>query len=299
MNHTEKFLFILALVIVQSCSSNKKANNNSMLFAKENLVAWCIVPFDSANRTPEERAAMLNELGFKHFAYDWRLNHLPSFPKEIKALKDHVVNLKSVWLWVDTDSGKVFDDANEQLFEMIKQNNVNTEFWLGFSNKHFDGLTDDQKLEKAVASVSYIENRAKALGCGISLYNHGDWFGEPENQIRIIEKIGSKDMGIIYNFHHAHLQVKEFSELLSKMLPYLNTVNLNGMKIEGPKILPLGQGNEELGMLETLKESGYSGSLGIIGHIETEDAKVVLERNLNGLKALLTTMGDEKALATY
>ena len=26
------------------------------LFARENLVAWCIVPFDSAKRGPEERA---------------------------------------------------------------------------------------------------------------------------------------------------------------------------------------------------------------------------------------------------
>jgi sugar phosphate isomerase/epimerase len=103
----------------------------------------------------------------------------------------------------------------------------------------------------------------------------------------------------VYNFHHAHLQVKEFPELLVKMLPYLKTVNLNGMKVEGPKILTIGQGDQELGMLKTLKESGYNGSIGIICHIETEDAKVVLERNLNGLKTVLKTMGDEAALATY
>ena len=109
----------------------------------------------------------------------------------------------------------------------------------------------------------------------------------------------AKDIGIVYNFHHAHTQVKEFPALLSKMLPYLNTVNLNGMKIEGPKIMTLGEGDEELGMLKTLKESGYKGALGIICHIETEDAKVVLERNLNGLKKLLEAMNEKQALATY
>ena len=150
---------------------------------------------------------------------------------------------------------EIFDDANEQLLEIIKQNNVKTDFWLGFSNKHFEGLSDEAKLEKAVASVSYIQNRAKELGCTVSLYNHGDWFGEPENQIKIIEKMGAKDVGIVYNFHHAHLQIKEFPQLLQKMLPYLNTVNLNGMKVEGPKILTIGKGDEELGMLNTLKES--------------------------------------------
>ena len=55
------------------------------LFARENLVAWCIVPFDSKNRTPEVRAAMLARLGFKRFAYDWRAEHIPSFDAEMDA----------------------------------------------------------------------------------------------------------------------------------------------------------------------------------------------------------------------
>lgn len=301
----KKSLFLLLSVSlffsIFSCSSQKKSDNsnNAKLFYKDNLVAWCVVPFDSAKRTPEERAAMLKELGFTQFAYDWRLEHLPTFPEEIKSLKENNINLTSVWIWIDTDSGRILDDANEQLLDIIKQNNVKTDFWLGFSNKHFDGLSDAEKLEKAVASISYIQNRAKELGCTVSLYNHGDWFGEPVNQVRIIEKMGAKDVGIVYNFHHAHLQVKEFPELLMKMLPYLKTVNLNGMKVEGPKILTIGQGDQEFGMLKTLKESGYNGSIGIICHIETEDAKVVLERNLNGLKSLLKTMDDQKALATY
>ena len=296
---TSYFLTFLLISIMLSCGTDKKPAANDKLFAKDNLVAWCVVPFDSVERTPEERAEMLKELGFKKFAYDWRLKHLPTFPDEIKALKERNIDLTAVWLWIDTDSGKIFDDTNEQLLEMIKQNNAKTDLWLGFSNKHFDGLSDEQKLEKAVASVSYIQNRAKELGCTISLYNHGDWFGEPVNQVRIIEKMGAKDVGIVYNFHHAHLQLNEFPELLPKMLPYLKTVNLNGMRVEGPKIITIGQGDKELEMLKTLKDSGYDGSIGIICHIETEDAKVVLERNINGLKNLLTTMEEKVALSTY
>ncbi len=292
------FPLILSLLLI-SCSTQKKRGVNDKLFNKENLVAWCVVPFDSAERTPEERADMLKELGFTQFAYDWRLKHLATFPNEIKALHEHGIKLTSVWLWIDTDSGKILDDANEQLLDIIRRNNVKTDFWLGFSNKHFEGLTDEQKLEKAVASVTYIEARAKELGCTISLYNHGDWFGEPANQVKIIEKLGSKDVGIVYNFHHAHLQVREFPNLLSQMLPYLRTVNLNGMRVAGPKILTIGEGDEEASMLKTLKDSGYNGLIGIICHIETEDAKVVLERNLNGLKSILVAMGEKDALATY
>lgn len=288
----------LYVLLLFSCASKTKSVNKD-LFNRENLVAWCVVPFDSVERSPVERADMLKELGFSQFAYDWRLQHVPTFSEEIKALKERGIKLTAVWLWVDTDTGKIFDEATEQLLNIIKQHEVETDFWVGFSNKHFDGLSDDQKLEKAVASVSYIRERAKELGCTISLYNHGDWFGEPLNQVRIIEKMNADDVGIVYNFHHAHLQIDEFPELLNRMLPYLRTVNLNGMKVEGPKILTIGKGDREAGMLTALKESGYNGSLGIICHIETEDAKVVLKRNLDGLKSILQTMGEEEALNTY
>jgi sugar phosphate isomerase/epimerase len=290
---------LFVFVLLWSCNADKKELDNSRLFAKDNLVAWCIVPFDSVDRTPEERSGMLEELGLKQFAYDWRLEHLPTFQDEIKSLKDHQIKLTSVWVWIDTDSTVILDENNEQLFNIIKQNSIKTDFWLGFSNKHFEGLSDEEKLEKAVASITYIQERAKQMGCTVSLYNHGDWFGEPENQVRIIENMGAKDVGIVYNFHHAHLQVEQFPTLLEKMLPYLKTVNINGMKVEGPKILPVGEGDKELQMLTTLKNSGFNGTIGILSHIETEDAKVVLQRNIDGLKSLLEKMGDHEAAATY
>lgn len=294
-----KFYLVFVLVIMTACQSKKKNDQNPMLFSKDNLVAWCVVPFDSMNRTPEERAAMLSDLGFKQFAYDWRLQHLPSFPAEINALKKHNIKLKSVWMWIDIDSGKILDETNEELLKMIKDNHVETEIWLGFSNKYFEGHTDEEKLKRAIDAVQYIKRRAEESGCTISLYNHGDWFGDPVNQIRIIEKIGSRDIGIIYNYHHAHDQIKEYPELLNKMLPYLKTVNIDGMRTNGPKILPVGEGEHELQMLKTLKASGFNGSIGILGHVENNDVKVVLARNLNGLKSLLQTMGEEAALATY
>ena len=67
------------------------------LFARKNLVAWCIVPFDSKKREPEERAAMLEKLGFTKFAYDYRAEHIPTFDAEIEALKRHHVELTAWW----------------------------------------------------------------------------------------------------------------------------------------------------------------------------------------------------------
>ena len=297
-NQTSFSLFVYIVLLFSSCSKQQSAGDNTVFF-KDNLVAWCIVPFDSVKRTPVERAAMLKELGIRQFAYDWRAEHLPTFPDEIQALKDHGIALKSVWLWVDTDSGAVIDSLNSRLFDIMRDHHVQTEFWVGFSNRHFDGLTDQQKLDKAVVSVKALHAAAKEIGCTISLYNHGDWFGEPLNQVRIIEKTGLSDIGIVYNFHHAHTQIVEFPQLLEEMLPYLKTVNLNGMKADGPKILPIGQGDAELEMIKTLKSSGYKGAVGILGHVEDADVKQVLRGNLEGLRTLLEKIGDDAAAVTY
>lgn len=301
--HLIGMILVIGFAGLYSSCRNAKGKNenkaNSMLFAKDNLVAWCVVPFDSVERSPEEREQMLEDLGFSQFAYDWRLKHLDSFGEEIHSLKKHHIGLKSIWFWVDGDSGKVIDDVNERILSMIRDNGIRTDLWVCFNNRYFQGLSDEARLKKAVSAVSYIRDRARELGCGISLYNHGDWFGEPENQIRIIEAVGAKDVGIIYNFHHAHNQVEKFPALLEKMMPYLNTVNLNGMREGGPMILPLGTGDRELEMIKALKASGFNGSIGILGHVEEADVEVILKQNLEGLKSLLEKMNEQEALATY
>ena len=284
------FFFMLFPALCFSCRPGGR-QDNTMLFARDNLLAWCIVPFDSKERTPEERATMLNELGIKQFVYDWRTKHIPSFPDEIEALKKHNIHLAGVWLWVAPGTMKTLDEGNEQILETIRKNHVQTDFWLGIDNRYFAGLDDEKKFERASSVIRYIHGRVNKMDCSLNLYNHGDWFGEPINQIKIIEKTGLKDIGIVYNFHHAHLQINDFPVLLKKMLPYLKAVNINGMKVEGPKILQLGTGDRELEMLKTLKASGYDGPIGIIGHVEDMDVKVVLERNLNGLKSLVKAMG--------
>ena len=53
-------------------------------------------------------------------------------------------------------------------------------------------------------------DKAEEIGCTMALYNHGDWFGEPENQVRIIEAMDNDQVKIVYNFHHGHHQVEQF-----------------------------------------------------------------------------------------
>ena len=41
---------------------------------------------------------MLERLGFRHFAYDWRAEHIPTFDAEVEALKRHGVALDAFWV---------------------------------------------------------------------------------------------------------------------------------------------------------------------------------------------------------
>src|SRR5436190_24014963 len=93
------FLFlILCFSLPQLChlaaADSPRSNlDNYNLFARSNLVAWCIVPFDAKKRGPEERAAMLEKLGFQLFAYDYRAEHVPTFDAEMDALQRHHIRL--------------------------------------------------------------------------------------------------------------------------------------------------------------------------------------------------------------
>lgn len=272
---------------------------NEMLFSKTNLLAWCIVPFDSKKRNSEERAQMLKELGITSFVYDMRDADLPNMETEFITMRKYNINLKGIWFWINVEKDQPLNNANETILTILAKTKTKTELWVSFPNKYYEGLTDEEKIKKGAKAIQYIHQRAAEIGCTIALYNHEDWFGEPANQVKIIEASGLKDVHIVYNFHHGHSQVGGFSTILRVTKPYLTTVNLNGMKGTTLNILTLGEGDRELEMMEQLKASGFNGSIGIIGHTDNEDVKLVLQRNLAGLKKLLTEMGESEALKTY
>ena len=111
------------MLIAAFYSMAQTNSKNKDLFSQENLVAWCIVPFDNQHRTPEARIEMLKRLNFSQYAYDWRHQHLESFAEEIKLAKQGGINIAAVWMWIDKDAdsaGKLSED-NEKLLEILKE----------------------------------------------------------------------------------------------------------------------------------------------------------------------------------
>ena len=279
------FRILLTLLLLPLAAA---AQSNDLL-ARTNLVAWCIVPFDAKKRGPEERAAMLERLGFKLFAYDYRAEHIPTFDAEMEALKRHNVRLLAWWF-----PGALNDEAKTILDVLRRHNMRDVQLWITGGGEPTK-TPEEQRARVAAeaARVRFVAEAAGKIGCAVGLYNHGGWFGEPENQIAIIEQLradGVTNVGIVYNQHHGHDHVGRFRELLAKMKPYLLTLNLNGMAREGDKvgkkILPLGQGELDLELLGIIRESGWRGPIGILNHTD-EDAEGRLLDNLEGLDWLL------------
>lgn len=251
--------------------------------AMSDLLAWCIVPFDGKKRTPEERVAMLERLGFTRYAYDWRAEHLADTARELKLATSRGIRVEAVWVWIEKDEPGRLGEANERVLAAVKEAGISTQLWLGFAASFFEGLTDEQRVARGAAMVGYLADRAAETGSRVALYNHLDWFGEPLNQVRIIRALPRRDVGIVYNFHHGHEHIARFADVVETIRPYLRAVNLDGMRPEGPKILPFGTGTHERAMLQAVLDSGFAGPFGVLSHVDGADAEQVLKRNLEGL----------------
>lgn len=278
-------LVLIATIVIFMFPMCKSTSTNQV--DMENYYAWCIVPFDSQERSPEQRIEMLKNLGFEAYAYDWREKHLPEMAREIQLAKENNIDVVAVWMWIDShDAAGNLSENNQKVLEALAETQLRTQIWLSFPEDYFDGLNEEQKIEKAAEMISYVSLEAEDLGCKVGLYNHGGWFGRPENLVSIIESMPRLDIGIVFNFHHAHDMIDEFPELVKIMKPHLWAVNLNGMNPDGPKILPIGKGVKEADMIAALEKNGYHGPYGILGHVEDADVKKILNENLKGLKSI-------------
>lgn len=253
-------------------------------FAKANLTAWCIVPFDQAKRSPEARAEMVAKMGLTKVAYDWRPEHVVEFEREIRAYQKHGIEFFAFW-GVHDEALRLFEkyELRPQLWVMIKD----------------AGDTQEGKVRSAVEGLLPILEKARKIGSKVGLYNHGGWGGEPENMVAVCESLkrnhGTDNVGIVYNLHHGHSHLDRLPKALEVMKPWLLCLNLNGMDIagdtKGRKILPLGVGTQDVKVLRQIRASGYHGPMGILNHTN-EDAEGRLLDNLDGLQWLLPQLDD-------
>ena len=258
----------------------------------ENLHAWCIVPYDAKERGPEERAAMLGELGLKRFAYDYRDVHIPTFDREVEAMKSGNIEIIAWWFPVQLDA------TARKILDTIKHHEIKPALWVsGWGGPVASGKEQRERVAEEVARLRPICVAAKELGCEVGLYNHQGWFGDPDNELAVLQGLRSEgldNVSIVYNFHHAHEHVRMFPTIWPRISGYVSAINVSGVAedgdLNGKKILYVGEGDHEERMLRTILDSGWRGSVGVLSHRTEVDAAVALRRNMSGLAELVRAL---------
>jgi len=71
---------------------------------------------------------MLEKLGFRHFAYDWRDKDIPTFDAEIDALGRHGIDLMAWWFPFDADN-----PLAKETLEVFRRHSVHPQLWVALS----------------------------------------------------------------------------------------------------------------------------------------------------------------------
>src|SRR5205823_8118176 len=102
--------------------------------------------------------------------------------EEVTLLKKVGIELTAVWF-----PANLGPDA-QTLLAVIKKHEVRTQLWVTTGDPA--GREQPEKVDAASKVIRPVAEEAGKLGCSVGLYNHGGWFGEPENQVAIVERLG-------------------------------------------------------------------------------------------------------------
>jgi quinoprotein glucose dehydrogenase len=205
---------------------------------------------------------------------------VPQFEQEILEYQKQGLRYFAFW------------GQHDEAYRLFEKYRLAPQFWAMIPKP--TATTQDASVKEAAGKLLPTVQRAAKLGSPVALYNHGGWGGEPENMVAVCralrEQHGATNVGIVYNLHHGHDHVDRLPAALALMKPYLLCVNLNGMTRNGDKIgkkiIPLGSGELDLSLLKIIRDSGYRGPIGILGHT-MNDAEEQLRDNLDGLDWLV------------
>jgi hypothetical protein len=145
-------------ILSGTAGQTAQTTSSGSLWRHDNLIAWTVVPFDAKMRSPEERARMLQRLGFKYFAYDWRDKDIPTFDKEIDEIQRHGIELLAWWYPFNAQ-----DPQAKATLEVFKRHHVHPQLWTSQTFDEFPKTPSDwTKLGVAVPKTP--EESAKLSG---------------------------------------------------------------------------------------------------------------------------------------
>lgn len=298
--------FLLLMRVNLACpGAVVDSRETDALWSHEKLVPWVVGVYDAKPLNAEERAQMLKRLGFRRFAYIWEPDprEIRAVDAEIQALQKHGIAATAWWFPYHAQ-----DPYAKTLLETFRRYGIKPQLWISPAYRDFHGhgrtyLPQGWSPPKAIGNTAEEQERnveteaerigalaklAAPYGTKIALYNHGGWSGIPENQIAILERLrrrGIADVGIVYAFNHVrdsdHDDTVNFASRWRRMKPFVFAVTITGVCMDDGTVAYPSQGDGELQMLRTIRDSGWRGEVGVFaGDWDTTPGPETTLRNI-------------------
>lgn len=247
------------------------------------LYAFCVGLPQVKNPSIPQQARMLRQLGFDGVGYPlWLDDNLEA---NLKALDDAGLEVYLMYFPVRVDPSRpAFDPRVPAAMGHLRGRPVTLSVLL-------QGLPpgDPRGYEPAVRVLRQLGDLAANCGLRISIYHHtGDWTASLLDAIRVAEKTGHPQVGVNFNLCH-WLMVdgdKDYRPVLREHAEKIFAVTINGAQ-RGAKtwtnglIQPLDQGDfDNRALLETLRQAGYRGPVGLMCYGIPGEPREHLQRSM-------------------
>jgi len=250
--------------------------------------AFCMDTHDSAQRTLEQQAALLKELGFDGAGHLW-LDHLD---ERLATLDAAGLKLFQVYLRVDIGAQDTPYDARlDSSLPILAGRDVMLALLMTGAPP-----SDPAGDERGVALIREIADKARPFGVRVVLYPHAnDWLERVEDCVRLARKAERPNVGVMFNLCH-WLKVDDEENLervASEAAPFLYAVSIHGADRAseihagtGNWIQPLDSGSFDVRrFLSVLEKHGFDGPVGLQCYGIPGDAREHLTRSMGAWRA--------------
>jgi sugar phosphate isomerase/epimerase len=243
---------------------------------------------DDKHRGAKEQVEMIKKLGYDGIGPTGDAG----LAEMVQELDKNNLRCFAVYMGVNIDPNQQkYDPKLKEAMEILKGRN--TILWLFvLSQKHKPSSPEGDA--RAVEIIREIADMAAQYKLRVALYPHyGFWVERVEDALRVVKKVDRKNAGVTFNLCH-WLRVddeKNMQPLIKAAMPYLFVVTINGADGGGKDwkqlIQTLDRGSFDMQrFLKTLKDSGYTGPIGLQGYGIGGDANDNLKRSMSAWRQL-------------
>ncbi|HEY5912005.1 MAG TPA: TIM barrel protein [Verrucomicrobiae bacterium] len=250
---------------------------------------------DGRARSAADQAALVKELGFDGFGTS-------GYPTEefLAAFEKDGLTVFNTYLTLDFDSAQpLIEPKLKELISRLKGHH--TDLWIAINGVTRKGVklmpSAIEGDDVVLPPVRELAALAQSSGVRIAFYPHtGCWLERVEDALRVARKVDGSNVGATFNLCH-WLKVegdRDPKPVLKEALPLLFFVTINGAETGDTRrmgwdklIQPLDAGSYDVkGLITSLREIGYKGSVGFQGYGIPGDSRQILSRTMQGWRRM-------------